>query len=158
MRKPPDSALPEQNHPVLTDADPWIRQFVKHFELHALAASRELALDASVSELQAAMARAILATYLDSGLDFESAVELLGQVAIEMPSAAVAWSDELNQRRFALIDKEIQGSLTAAEKIELAGLTRVMRKQIESEINLPMNGARELHRRLMQLPSKGKLD
>lgn len=93
----------------------------------------------------------LLATYLDSGMDFESAVELLGQVVVQRLSVDVAWSDALNQRRFALIDKEIQQSLTPAESIELAGLTRIMRDHVETETNLPMNGARALHRKLLQL-------
>jgi hypothetical protein len=114
--------------------------------------------DASVSESQVATARAILATYVDSGMEFESAVELLGQVAVERQSVNVAWSDALNQRRFALIDKEIQGSLSAPESIELAGLTRIMRNHVESETNLPMKGARVLHRKLLQLKSKGESD
>ena len=80
-------------------------------------------------------ARAILSTYLDSGMEFESAVELLGRVAVERRSADLAWSDALNQRRFALIDKEIQGSLTPPESVELAGLTRIMRDHVESEIS-----------------------
>ncbi|HEY2252553.1 MAG TPA: hypothetical protein VGH74_15880, partial [Planctomycetaceae bacterium] len=86
-------------------ADFWIRQFIKQFELHVLDASRHLPPDASVAESQAATARAILATYLDSGMEFESAVELLGQVAVERRSPEVVWNDGLNQRRFALIDK-----------------------------------------------------
>jgi hypothetical protein len=61
--------------------------------------------------------------------------------------------DALNQRRFELIDKEIQGSLTPAEAIELAGLTRSMREHVDMEANLPMTGARTLHERLLQLKS-----
>ena len=49
---------------------------------------------------------------------------------------------------------EIKGSLSATESIELAGLTRIMRHHVESEMNLPMQGARNLHRKLLQLNSK----
>jgi len=137
-------------------ADLWIRQFIKQFELHLLEASRDLPPDANVSESQVATARAILATYLDSGMEFESALELLGQVATDWRSVDVAWNETLNQRRFELIDKEIQGSLTPAESIELAGLTRSMRDHVESETNLPMKGARALHRNLVQRKSTGE--
>jgi hypothetical protein len=136
--------------------DDWIRQFIQVFERHVLDASRALPPEASVSESQVATARAILATYLDSGMDFESALELLGQAAVEWRSVDVAWSDALNQRRFELIDKEIQRSLTPAESIELAGLTRSMRDHVESETNLPMEGARALHQKLLQLKSPGE--
>jgi hypothetical protein len=157
-KKPPEPEPPESQEAISADADEWIRQFIKHFELHILDASRDMPPDASVSESQVATARAILATYVDSGMEFESAVELLGQVAVERQSVNVAWSDALNQRRFALIDKEIQGSLSAPESIELAGLTRIMRNHVESETNLPMKGARVLHRKLLQLKSKGESD
>lgn len=156
--KPLKSEPSESRKAISADADLWIQQFVKQFELHILEASRDLPPKASVSQSQVATARAILATYLDSGMEFESALELLGQAAVERQSVDVAWSDELNQRRFALIDKEIQGSLTLPESIEFAGLTRIMRDHVESEMNLPMKGARALHRKLLQLKSKGESD
>jgi hypothetical protein len=154
--KPHESEQPESRDAISAVTDDWIRQFIKHFELHLIDASRDLPPYASVSESQVATARAVLAAYLDSGMEFESAVELLGQVAVEWRSVDVAWSDALNQWRFELIDKEIQGSLTPAESIELAGLTRSMRAHVESETNLPMGGARALHRKLLQREATGK--
>ncbi|HLN27269.1 MAG TPA: hypothetical protein VK395_05955 [Gemmataceae bacterium] len=154
--KPHESEQPESREEISGAADFWIRTFVTQFERHALEASRELPPDASAPELQAATARAILATFLDSGMEFESAMELLGQAAVDWRSVDVPWSDALNQRRFELIDKEIQGSLTPAENIELAGLTKSMRDHVESETNLPMKGARALHRNLLQLKSAGE--
>jgi hypothetical protein len=155
-KKPPESEPPESQKAISADADDWIRQFIKQFELHILDARRDMPQDASVSESQLVTARAILSTYLDSGMEFESAVELLGQVAIERRSAGVAWNDALNKRRFELIDKDIQGSLSPPESVELAGLTRIMRDHVESETNLPIKGARALHRKLLQLKSKGE--
>jgi hypothetical protein len=137
-------------------ADDWIRQFIKVFEQFVLDAMRDLPPDASVFEAQVATGRAILKTYLDSGMEFESALELFGQVVIEKRSEGVAWDDVMNQRRFELVDKEIQGSLTSAERIELAGLTRSMRKHVESEANLPIQGAQTLHRKLLQLKPLGE--
>ncbi|MCI0457233.1 MAG: hypothetical protein L0Z62_09670 [Gemmataceae bacterium] len=156
--EPPESEPTQSRETISAHADDWIRQFIKHFELHLLDAQRDLPPDASVSESQAATARAILETYLDSGMEFESVVALLGQVAVERRSGKVAWSDALNQRRFALIDKEIQGSLTPSESIELAGLTRILRDHVESETNLPMEGERTLHRKLLQRKSKDEAD
>ena len=157
-RKPPEFDPSDSHETFSADADTWLRQFIKQFEVHVLNESRHLAPDTSVADSQAATARALLATYLDSGMEFEAAVELFGQVAIEWLSGEVAWSDASNQRRFALIDKEIQGELSAAESIELAGLTRIMRRHVESETNLPMKGARALHRKLLQLESTGETD
>jgi hypothetical protein len=148
------SEEPASKEAISGETDLWIRQFIKHFELHVLDASRDLPPNASDSESQVATARAILATYLDSGMELESVMELLGRVAVESRPVEAGWSDALNQRRFALIDKEIQGSLTLAESVELAGLTRVMRDQVESEANLPIEGARALHRKLLQPASR----
>jgi hypothetical protein len=155
-KKPPESAPPESRKAVSADADDWIRQFIKHLEVHLVDDCRELPPEVGVSELHAATARAIVATYLDSGMEFESVVELLGRVAVEWRTITGTWTDALNQRRFALIDKEIQGSLTPAEGIELAGLTEIMREHVESEMNLPTKGARALHRKLLE--SAGKSD
>jgi hypothetical protein len=146
-------ASPEAISPV---ADEWMRQFIKVFEQHLLDASGDLRPGASVAESQAVTARAFLAAYLDSGMEFESVLALLGQVAAGWRSGEVAWTDAMNQRRFELIDKEIQGSLTPAESIELAGLTKCMRDQVESEMNLPMEGARSLHQKLLQLDPGGE--
>jgi hypothetical protein len=140
------------------DADDWIRQFVKYLELHLIDDIRDLLPNPSVLEMQAASARAILQTYLDSGIELQSIMELLGRAGVETRSADPVWCDALNQRRFALIDKEIQGLLTPAESIELAGLTRMLRDHIESEANLPIEGARSLHRKLLQLQSSGESD
>ncbi len=153
-----ESEQPVSQKAISADTDLWIRQFIKHFELHVLDASRDLPPDAGVCESQVATARAIVATFLDSGMEFESVVELLGRVAVEWRSVEAAWSDALNQRRFALIDREIEGSLTPAESIELAGLTRIMRDHVESEANLPIEGVRALHRKLLQLESTGESD
>src|SRR5262249_54536906 len=132
--------------------------FIKQLEEHLLDASRDLPPEPSVSESQAATARAVLETFIDSGMEVASALELLGRVSVEQPLGDVAWSDALNRRRFELIDKEIQGSLTPAEGMELARLTRRMRDQVESETNLPMEGARALHRKLLQLESTGEAE
>ncbi len=156
--KPHESEQPESHKAISADTDDWIRQFIKHFELHLLDASRTLPPGASVYESRVATVQAILTTFIDSGMEFEGILELFGQVAVNLRSPDVTWSDALNQRRFALIDKEIQGALTPAETVELAGLTRIMRDQVESENNLPMKGAQALHRKLLQLGSQEESD
>ncbi len=152
------SEQPASPGAISADTDLWIRQFIKQFELHVLDAIHDLTPDASVSESQVAAARAILATYLDSGMELESVVELFGRVAAEKRSVGACWSAALNQRRFVLIDKEIQGSLTPAESVELAGLTRIMRDHVDAEANVPIEGARALHRKLLQLELSSESD
>lgn len=50
--------------------------------------------------------------------------------------------------------KEIQEALSPAEKIELAGLTGIMREHLDSEANVPMEGAKALHRKLLELAAE----
>ena len=156
--KQPKSEPPQPPEAIPGHADDWIRQCVKHFELNLVDATRRVALDAEAPDLQMAAARAFLATLIDSGLQPDSALELLGQSVLERRFVDVVWNDALNQRRFALIDKEIQGTLTSAESTELAGLTRIMREHVESETNLPIEGAQALHRKLLQLKPQGESD
>ena len=157
-RKPPKSEPQKSLQVISATADDWSRQFVKLFEWQFLDVSRELSQEASVSDLQIATARAIVATFVDSGLELESIFELFGQVALQRKAVEIKWTDKLNQRRFVLIDKEIQGTLTPAESIELAGLTRIMRDEIDVEVNLPMKGAQALHLKLLQMDSRGESD
>ena len=86
----------------------------------------------------------------------ESFAETVGRVLIEKRPGSIEWNSALNQRRFELIDKEIQETLAPAERVELARLTGIMREQLESEANLPMEGAKALHRKLLELAVKDK--
>ncbi len=156
IKKPPESRPPDTATDVAPDADNWIRQFARHLEIHFLDSARRLPADASASEFQRAATHAVLATFIDSGLELEALFELIGQTAIEYESAGVAWNETLNRRRFELIDKEIQGTLNQTERIELAGLTKIMRDHTDSESNLPMQGAKVLHRKLLQMETKGE--
>jgi hypothetical protein len=148
--------IPNESLTISGDAEDWIRQFVKHLELHFVDAVRELPPTAGVSDWQVTAARAAFATFLDSGLDHETVLELLGRVVIERSHPGVAWTESLNRRRFELIDKEIQQTLTPAENVELAGLTSMMREHADSEENLPIKGAQDLHRKLLQLDATGE--
>jgi hypothetical protein len=134
----------------------WIRLFIKHFELNLLDMSRSLPPDASDIDHWIAAIRAMRETVLDSGMDSELFAETVGRILIENRPGAAAWNSQLNQRRFDLIDKDIQETLSPAERVELAGLTAIMREQVDSEVNLPMEGAKALHRKLLDLAVKDK--
>jgi hypothetical protein len=155
-QKLPESGSASPGKAISEDAGDWIQQFAKHLELNFVDTSRSLPSDARLPDLQDATARAVWQTLLDSGMGADSILELLGQVLIETSAGPVEWSSELNGRRFELIDKDIQQSLTPAERIELAGLTRQMREQVESEVNLPLDGAKELHRKLLEIDYRKK--
>ncbi|MCI0357119.1 MAG: hypothetical protein L0211_01370 [Planctomycetaceae bacterium] len=58
------------------------------------------------------------------------------------------WTEAKNARRFALIDKEIAGTLSQKEAEELAGLSREIDDYLLRVAPLPIHEARELHEQL----------
>ncbi len=152
VKKQPDSGareLPEA-------ASDWFRQFLKHLELFMVETGQLLRADSDSTEYQLAAIRAVKLTLLDSGMDDEGFRNLFGRVAIEAhgTSQPLLWNAELNKRRFELIDGDIQGTLSPAQQIELAGLTQLMRDKVDSEANLPFAGARKLHQLLTDMDSE----
>ncbi len=61
------------------------------------------------------------------------------------------WTDEKNHRRAALIDKELDSTITPLEAVELEELTQQMRRHREKVTPLPLDYARQL---LEQLTAK----
>ena len=59
-------------------------------------------------------------------------------------------SKELNEQRIELIDKEIQDNLTVEERIELAELQRTAIAYRDRVAPLPIEGAIQLHRQLLE--------
>lgn len=60
------------------------------------------------------------------------------------------WTEAKNQRRCALIDKEIDGHLTRQEALELEGLQRQMQRHLRTLTPLPLEDARRLHEELVK--------
>ena len=61
------------------------------------------------------------------------------------------WSDELNELRIELIDKDIQGNITSGERAELAELQRKAVAYRDRVAPLPIEGARHLHQQLLEM-------
>ena len=61
-----------------------------------------------------------------------------------------AWSEEKNSRRCDLIDKEIEGTLSEQERIELDDLQRQAVEYRDRVAPLPMEGAGRLHAQLLE--------
>lgn len=61
------------------------------------------------------------------------------------------WSDEWNDRRIELIDKEIQGDITMEGRVELAGLQRKAVAYRDRVAPLRIEGATRLHRQLLEM-------
>jgi GTP-binding protein EngB required for normal cell division len=59
------------------------------------------------------------------------------------------WSDELNERRIELIDRDIQGNITKQQRVELAELQRKAVAYRDLVAPLPIEGARRLHQHLV---------
>jgi len=152
VKKQPESGAGELSE----TANDWFRQFLKLLELFIVEAGQGLPPDAKATDYRLAAMRAVKLTLVDSGIDDDEIVNLFGRVALEKTNAStkLEWNAELNKRRFELIDGDIQGKLGRTGQIELAGLTQLMREQVDSEVNLPLEGARKLHRLLSGVDSE----
>jgi hypothetical protein len=60
------------------------------------------------------------------------------------------WTDSKNHRRAELVDREIAGTLTPAEAVELAELQRKMMRYVDRVAPLPIDDARKLHKQLLE--------
>jgi hypothetical protein len=60
------------------------------------------------------------------------------------------WDDVQNQRRCDLIDKEIDGTITDSEQIELLSLHARLRQHLDKVAPVPLEGARKLHAQLLE--------
>jgi hypothetical protein len=154
--KLPESGPLSRGDSISEDASEWIELFVKHIENSLLDTSRTLPPEASDLDYAVAAIEVMFETLLESGMQSELVTEAVGQVLVGERPGSIEWNPELNQRRFELIDKEIQETLTPAERVELARLTIIVREQLDTEANLPMEGAKALHRKLIELAAKGK--
>ncbi|MCA9206277.1 MAG: hypothetical protein KDA59_24660, partial [Planctomycetales bacterium] len=148
---------PDSNAGLSEAANDWFRQFVKHLEIYLAETGQALRQDSDPADFCLAALRAVKLTLDDSGIGSDEIVDLLGRIAIEQTERGEqpVWNAELNRRRFELIDVDIQGKLTPAEQVELAGLTHLMREHADADYNVPLEGARRLHRHLTQLQSTG---
>lgn len=146
----PDTDPDAHSASISLDASDWLQQFIKHVEINFVDASEGLPPDAALPTFQAMAMQAVIQTLQDSGLSREDVLELLGRISLEQKVVYGEWTPDLNQRRFALIDKEMGGTLTLAEQIELARLTTKMRQHVESELDLPLEGVKGLHRKLIE--------
>jgi hypothetical protein len=81
-----------------------------------------------------------------------SLLEIEGRVVVRVDpvrpngDAGEPWTDEKNARRSELIDREIDGQLTAEEAQELEQLQRAMLQHRRRVAPLPLEDARRLYR------------
>lgn len=134
----------------------WFIQFKKHFSIAFQDECDLIPAHASDSDLQKAAMKAAIETLRDSGMPDEVLLDALGDILQEARAPAKEWTPALNQRRVELIDKDIQGEISFEEKIELSGLTRIMRQLVDTESNVPLKGAKALHKKLLEMERQEK--
>lgn len=66
------------------------------------------------------------------------------------------WTEVKNARRCELIDKDIQGTISDAERSELDLLTRALRLHRRQVAPIPLAGASQLHQALLQSQQAGE--
>jgi hypothetical protein len=60
------------------------------------------------------------------------------------------WTDERNARRCDLIDRQIEGTLTAVELQELDELQAQLRRHLDQNAPFDLAGAQRIHQQLLQ--------
>ena len=68
------------------------------------------------------------------------------------------WTAAKNDRRFYLIDKEIDGSITREEAVELERLQSRMGRWLDKVAPLPLEHVRRLHRELLEAAERKRAD
>ena len=88
-----------------------------------------------------------------SGQDVANLIQyvVLRYVGVAAPVTEAEWLPEMKQRRSELIDKDIAGTITMMERLELADLDRRGNAYYDQVAAPPMDGARILHQKLTQL-------
>ena len=82
--------------------------------------------------------------------------DIMDSLETEAPTAAPEWNEDRNARRCALIDKEIEGTLTAPERAELNLLQKQATAYRDRVAPVPIEGARRLHQELLREKRRGK--
>lgn len=80
-------------------------------------------------------------------------VYLIVRPATQPDQADEPWTDAKNHRRAELVDREIAGTITHTEVVELADLQGQMIRYVHRVAPLPIEDARKLHRQLLEKAS-----
>jgi hypothetical protein len=75
--------------------------------------------------------------------------EILESLEAESSTPPATWNETMNARRCELIDMEIDGKLTPAERVELELLQRQAVTYRDRVAPRPVEGARKLHQQLL---------
>lgn len=148
----------QRSESIAVQAIDWGSQFVKNLEFEYSNAAAELPAQATWADFRRAMVRAFEATLVESGAhpgDIRNLIQESLSLDHDVEKSA-GWTSELNARRMELIDKLIQQSLSPKEAAELGRLTAQLRLHVDNEELLPLEGARQIHRRLLESNNPGE--
>jgi hypothetical protein len=136
-----------------SEAADWGSQFVKLLELEYVSAAAGLQDNATWEDYRQAMLNAVAEVLLDSGAAPREIAHLLEETGKRLSPIGghTAWTKADNARRLELIDKWIQKTLSGDEAVELEQLTAAMRAHCDIEATVPLEGARRLHRQLLDM-------
>jgi hypothetical protein len=148
----------QQDHEsISSDAVDWGKEFVKRLRLEYSLLASDLPAKATCADFQRAMMVALGRVFDESGGPPEDSVRFCEEIAGRfLPvTGDTAWNRERNLRRMRLIDKKTQQTITSEETVELMQLTGQMRAHCDREEMVPLEGARKLHRRLLDRDDSG---
>lgn len=155
-KKLPNSESSLSDESISSETEFWIGQFQKHLRIAFHDLSQTLLSDASHDDIERITIQAAVETLLDSGVNSDSIVEGVGQAMLERSRQPIVWNETLNQRRVELIDKDLLGEASFTEQVELAKLAAAMRHEFDTEENIPLEGAKALHAKLLKLAAEDK--
>ena len=134
------------------DAEDWGGKFAWTLELEYSNTAAQLPDGASSVDFRRAMLTAVVNVLGESGAKPEEIAQLLEECIrpLSLVKGDDEWTSEKNGRRLELIDKFIQQTLSPEEAVELERLTEQMRSRYDTEEMVPLEGARRLHRQLLE--------
>jgi hypothetical protein len=135
------------------ESEGWRTWFVGYISQAYQRLAERLPPDATLSDFQKAMMTAVGDAFDVSRTAPDNVPQVCEEIEARLlpEDEGTPWDREKNARRLNLIDKKIQQTITPGEAIELTRLTRQMRLHCDREEMVPLEGARELHRRLLDM-------
>ncbi len=156
MGKSERPELKPRPHSLAKDAKDWLRQFSKHLDINYQDHCAKLGPKSTPADFQSAAMLAVFQTLIDSGQSRETILESFAEAAVLFQHPSGEWNEDLNARRFELIEKDSEARLTVAERIELGGLTVMMRKHLDPDLNVSIEAAQKLLNNLRKKHSPKK--
>jgi len=151
--KSPESTDQHKASSISLDASDWGQAFITSLETEYTELASRLPPSATHTDFLRVMIGAVTGVVDDSGAAPAGLVQWLEKAAqqIKPVDDDDPWTPEKHARRLLLVDKQIQQTISSAEAFELTQLTGQLRADCDGEDMVPLEGARRLHRRLLDM-------